>query len=171
MSTTPRVGMLMGSLSDKPVLEAAARILHEFGVPFEWRVLSAHRTPNEAHAYIGTAEERGIRVMICAAGMAAHLAGVTASGTILPVLGVPVNASLDGMDALLATVQMPPGIPVATFGIGRAGAKNAALHAIQILALSDDGLRSALRAHRKAQAEKVLASSDELQKTVAEIVG
>ena len=164
--TNAKVGMLMGSLSDKPVLEAAAGILNDFGVPFEWRVLSAHRTPAETHEYVSTAETRGIRVMICAAGMAAHLAGVTASGTIIPVLGVPVDASLDGMDALLATVQMPPGIPVATFGIGRAGAKNAALHAIQILALSDGDLRTALVEHRQAQAAKVLASSEELQKSL-----
>jgi phosphoribosylaminoimidazole carboxylase PurE protein len=165
--TTAKVGMLMGSLSDKPVLEAAAGILNDFGVPFEWRVLSAHRTPAQTHEYVATAEARGIRVMICAAGMAAHLAGVTASGTIIPVLGVPVDASLDGMDALLATVQMPPGIPVATFGIGRAGAKNAALHAIQILALSNGDLRTALLEHRQAQAVKVLASSEELQKSLS----
>jgi 5-(carboxyamino)imidazole ribonucleotide mutase len=162
--------MLMGSLSDKPVLEAAARILAQFGVPFEWRVLSAHRTPAETHDYVSTAEDRGIRVLICAAGMAAHLAGVAASGTILPVIGVPVAASMSGLDALLATVQMPPGIPVATMGIGAAGAKNAALHAIQILALSDDSLRSALVEHRRAQAAKVLASSDELQRSMADLL-
>ncbi len=169
--TQPRIGMLMGSLSDKPVLEAAAGILTDFGVAFEWNVLSAHRTPAQTHEYVSTAEERGIRVLICAAGMAAHLAGVTASGTTLPVLGVPVDASLDGMDALLATVQMPPGIPVATFGIGRAGAKNAALHAIQILALSDAGLRNKLIAHRAAQVDKVLASSAELQRSLGDRVG
>ena len=167
----PQVGMLMGSLSDKPVLEAAAGILAEFGVEFEWRVLSAHRTPAQAHEYVSTAEARGIRVMICAAGMAAHLAGVTAAGCILPVIGVPVGASLSGLDALLSTVQMPPGIPVATMGIGRAGAKNAALHAIQILALSDEGLRAKLLEHREAQAQKVLASSEELQKSIGEMLG
>jgi len=158
----PRVAVLMGSLSDKPVMQACVDKLDSYGIPYQWRVLSAHRTPAEAHEFITTARDRGIRVIICAAGMAAHLAGAAAANTTLPVLGVPIAASLDGLDALLATVQMPPGIPVGTVAIGRAGAKNAATLACQILALSDDRLAQALVDERDAMRVAIAAANVEL---------
>ena len=152
----------MGSISDKQVMEACIDTLDTFGVACEWRVLSAHRTPAETHACISGARGRGIEVLICGAGMAAHLAGAAAAGTTLPVIGVPVESSLDGLDALLATVQMPPGIPVATVAIGRAGARNAAVLAVQILALGDPELTQKLEDHRAAMREQILASDAEL---------
>ena len=121
-----KVAILMGSASDLPVMEAAGDVLNDLGIGWRMAVRSAHRTPEETVAYVRKAEEDGVKVLICGAGMAAHLAGVVAAESLLPVIGVPINASLDGMDALLATVQMPPGIPVATVAVGRAGAKNAA---------------------------------------------
>ncbi len=159
----PTVSILMGSISDKPVMQACVDRLGELGIGCEWRVLSAHRTPAETHACVSGARDRGIRVIICAAGMAAHLAGAAAAATTLPVIGVPVAASFDGMDALLATVQMPPGIPVATVAVGKAGAKNAAVLAAQILALSDPALAIRLEEDRSAMREKVLAADAELQ--------
>jgi len=153
----PLVGIIMGSKSDWDVMRATHETLEQFGVPHECRVLSAHRTPAATAEYVTTAEARGIKVMIAAAGGAAHLAGVTAAHTLLPVLGVPMeSASLKGMDSLLSTVQMPGGIPVGTLAIGKAGAVNAALLAIAILALQQPALRDRLRDYRAKQAEKIL---------------
>ncbi len=162
--TGPRVGILMGSISDREVMQASADMLDKFGVPYEWRVMSAHRTPAAAQEFCSTAKERGIQVLICGAGMAAHLAGAAAAHSTLPVIGVPIAASLDGMDALLATVQMPPGLPVATVAIGRAGAKNAAMLAIQIMSLSDEALNAKLEQDRVLMRAKVEAADDELQR-------
>jgi 5-(carboxyamino)imidazole ribonucleotide mutase len=149
----------MGSASDWPTVQHASIMLTELGVPHESRVLSAHRTPAAATEYAGTAAQRGIKVMICAAGGAAHLAGVIAAHTQLPVLGIPMKGwSTDGLDALLSTVQMPAGIPVGTLAIGKAGAKNAALLAVAILALSDPQLAKRLTAFREGQSEQVLAT-------------
>jgi len=158
----PLVGIVMGSKSDLPVMERAASTLADLGVPHEVRVLSAHRTPEETLHYARTAEERGLKVLIAGAGMAAALPGVLASSTLLPVLGVPMRSdTLLGLDALLSIVQMPGGIPVGTLAIGGAGATNAALLAAEILALNDGALRERLSAHRAAQAAKVLASQPE----------
>ena len=159
---TLRVGMLMGSMSDKDVMQACADTLDRFGVGYDWKVLSAHRTPELTRDFVCSAPDRGIQVLICAAGMAAHLAGAAAAHTTLPVIGVPIAASLQGMDALLATVQMPPGLPVATVAIGRAGARNAAILAVQILALSDDSLAQALKDERSAMQEKIQAANEQL---------
>lgn len=148
----------MGSKSDWAVMRQADEMLSEFGVEHECRVLSAHRTPVETAEYVSHAEARGIEVVIAAAGGAAHLAGVCAAHTVLPVLGVPMeSAALKGMDSLLSTVQMPAGIPVGTLAIGAAGARNAALLAIGILANSRPELRTKLREHRARQREKILA--------------
>jgi 5-(carboxyamino)imidazole ribonucleotide mutase len=158
MAETPLVGILMGSKSDWETVRHAAETLARFGVPYEARVLSAHRTPDATARYVGEAEARGLRVLIAAAGGAAHLAGMVAAHTLLPVLGVPMDTSaLKGLDALLATVQMPGGIPVGTLAIGKAGAVNAALLAVAILALERPDLKEKLRAFRKEQAEKVLS--------------
>ncbi len=158
----------MGSASDKPVMEEAVKMLGDFKVPCEMRILSAHRTPDAVHEYVRTAPERGIRVLIAGAGMSAHLAGVVGAATDLPVIGVPLNSSsLDGLDSLLSTVQMPPGIPVATMGIGAPGARNAALHAVRILALGDSKLAKEYRRFALQQTEKVLAADDALQKEIS----
>ena len=159
-----RVGILMGSISDKEVMQATADMLDKFGIGYEWRVMSAHRTPAAAEEFCSGAKARGIQVLICGAGMAAHLAGAAAAHSTLPVIGVPIAARLDGMDALLATVQMPPGLPVATVAIGRAGAKNAAMLAIQIMALSDEALAQALEDDRVQMRAKVMAADAELQR-------
>ena len=154
----PLVGILMGSRSDWETMQGAARTLTDLAVPHEAHVASAHRTPDKVLAYCRSAEARGLKVIIAAAGGAAHLAGVCAAQTLLPVLGVPLKGwALDGMDALLATVQMPAGIPVGTLAIGKAGAVNAALLAAAILALGDPALRERLEGFRKAQTEKALA--------------
>ena len=151
-----RVAILMGSASDGPSMQAAADALEDLGVGCDVRVTSAHRTPERHQRYVKSAERRGIEVIICGAGFAAHLAGVTAALTPLPVLGVPLDSSaLDGLDALLSTVQMPGGIPVATFGIGKAGAKNAGLFAAAILARKDARVRRALVDYRKRQTAAV----------------
>ncbi len=148
----PLVGIIMGSQSDWPTLKAAADMLAALGVPFETRIVSAHRTPDRMSAYAKTASKRGIQVIIAGAGGAAHLPGMTAAMTTLPVLGVPVlSKSLKGLDSLLSIAQMPGGVPVATFAIGEAGAKNAALHAAAILALNDKPLSKRLTAWRKKQ--------------------
>lgn len=153
----PRVGIVMGSKSDKKVMEKSAKVLEEFGVPYEWKILSAHRTPAAAAEFASTAKKRGIKVIIAGAGMAAHLAGAMAAHTTLPIVGVPIDSSsLKGLDALLATVQMPPGVPVATMAIGKAGAKNAALFAVQILAVGDPALADALEGFKRRQADEVL---------------
>lgn len=152
----PVVGILMGSDSDLPVMKTAADFFKEMGIGYEMTVASAHRTPERAMTYARTAQDRGIKILICGAGMAAHLAGVISSHTDLPVIGVPLDASpLQGMDALLATVQMPPGIPVATMAIGKAGAKNAAVLAARILALQDSGLAAKLVAFRDSMVREV----------------
>jgi len=151
----------MGSKSDWGVMQEAVRTLEALQVPWEAHVASAHRTPDKVQAYCEAAEARGIKVLIAAAGGAAHLAGVCAGRTLLPVLGVPMKGwALDGMDALLATVQMPAGIPVGTLAIGKPGAVNAALLAASILALEDPALRGRLLAHRAAQTAKALADDD-----------
>jgi 5-(carboxyamino)imidazole ribonucleotide mutase len=156
--SAPRVAILMGSQNDWDTMQAAAEALSEFGIAHECRVLSAHRTPQETAEYVSSAEGRGIRVLIAGAGGAAHLAGVCAAHTVMPVLGVPVeSAALKGLDSLLSTVQMPGGIPVGTLAIGKAGAKNAGLLAVAILATSDSALADKLRDYRKKQAETILA--------------
>ncbi len=153
----PLVGIVMGSTSDWPVMEAAARLCDEFGIATERRALSAHRTPDAALDWGRGAGSRGLKVIIAAAGGAAHLAGVMAAVTPLPVLGVPMeSASLKGLDSLLSMVQMPGGIPVATFAIGKPGALNAALFAVAILAQGDERIRKALVDYRAAQTKKVL---------------
>lgn len=154
--TPPLVGILMGSASDWPTVQHAAKTLAELGVPYEAKVMSAHRTPDDVLEYATGAAERGLKVMICAAGGAAHLAGVVSAKTLLPVLGIPMKGwSLDGLDSLLSTVQMPAGVPVATLAIGKAGAINAALTAVAILSLSDPALGQRYRAFRDARAEQV----------------
>ena len=158
--TNPLVGIVMGSDSDWPLLRAAAVTLAQFGVPYEARVLSAHRTPDQALDYAASAESRGMKVLIGAAGGAAHLAGVLAAKTTLPVLAVPMPSKhLQGLDSLLAMVQMPGGIPVATFAIGEAGATNAALFAVSMLALSDPEMDKKLKDFRAKQTEKVLSKT------------
>jgi len=153
----PLVAILMGSKSDWETMRHAAETLDKFGVAHDARVLSAHRTPRETSEYVSQAEGRGIEVLIAGAGGAAHLAGVAAAHTILPVLGVPLErASLKGLDSLLSTAQMPGGIPVGTLAIGKPGAVNAALLAVSILGVSRPELREKLRAFRKEQAEKIL---------------
>jgi phosphoribosylaminoimidazole carboxylase PurE protein len=165
---TVQVGILMGSASDRPAMEEAGKALGELGIGWEMRVLSAHRTPDAVRAYLREAPGRGIKVVIAGAGMAAHLAGVSAAETDLPVIGVPMGGSpLGGLDALLSTVQMPPGIPVATMGIGGPGARNAGLFAARILALSDKRVARAYRRFAEAQSEKVLAADRALQKDQA----
>ncbi|HVP83627.1 MAG TPA: 5-(carboxyamino)imidazole ribonucleotide mutase [Rhizomicrobium sp.] len=154
---SPLVGIIMGSQSDWPTLRAAAAILDELGVAHETKVVSAHRTPDRLYAYARGAAKKGLKVIIAGAGGAAHLPGMTASMTTLPVLGVPVESkALKGMDSLLSIVQMPGGVPVATFAIGESGAKNAALHAAAILALSDKRLARKLEAWRARQTEAVV---------------
>ena len=150
-----KVGIIMGSASDLPVVQKAADVLKEFGVPYEMHIYSAHRTPVQAREFAENARKNGFGVIIAAAGMAAHLAGAMAAGTTLPVIGIPIKSSLDGMDALLATVQMPTGIPVATVAIN--GGANAALLAIQILAVSDEVLAKKLDEKRVKDAQAVLA--------------
>ena len=156
----PKVSIIMGSTSDLPVMEKAAALLNEFEVPFEINALSAHRTPREVELFATNARENGIEVIIAAAGMAAHLPGVIASMTTLPVIGVPINATLDGIDALLAIVQMPPGIPVATVGIN--ASLNAAILAIQMLAVGDAGLQSKLIIYKESLKNKIVEANEQL---------
>jgi phosphoribosylamine---glycine ligase len=156
MDQKPLVGIVMGSDSDVGIMKAAAVSLKKFGIPFEITVISAHRSPGRAAEYAETARNRGIKVIIAGAGLAAHLAGAMAAHTTLPVVGVPIDAGpLKGLDALLATVQMPPGVPVATVAIGKAGAENAGILAVQILAVSDAGLASQLDEYKSEMAAKV----------------
>lgn len=155
-ASKPRVAILMGSANDGPIMQPASDALEALGIACDVRVISAHRTPERHARYVKGAGKKGIEIFICGAGFAAHLAGVTAALTELPVLGVPLDSSaLDGLDSLLSTVQMPGGIPVATFGIGKAGAKNAGLFAGEVLALSDARVRRALVAYRKRQTDAV----------------
>ena len=154
---TLQIGIIMGSKSDWPTMSAAAAVLDEFGVPYEAEVVSAHRTPDKMMKYAEAAQERGLRAIIAGAGGAAHLPGMVAAKTTVPVLGVPVKSrSLDGLDSLLSIAQMPGGIPVATFAIGEAGAKNAALFAVSLLAADDEKLARKLAAFRSAQTKTVL---------------
>lgn len=157
------VAILMGSDSDLPVMEAAIDVLKSFDITLEVKITSAHRTPQATHDYVLDADQRGCSVFIAAAGMAAHLAGAVAAMTLKPVIGVPINASLDGLDALLSTVQMPGGIPVATVAIGKAGAKNAAYLAAQIMAVADPALADKLVQERQANADAVIAKDQALQ--------
>lgn len=146
----PLVGILMGSDSDLPIMQETANVLKEFGIPYEMEVSSAHRSPKRTLRYAQTAHERGIKVIVVGAGAAAHLGGVVASETTLPVIGVPIDSSpLKGLDSLLATVQMPPGVPVATMAVGKAGATNAGVFAAQILATSNDQIARKLEAYKE----------------------
>lgn len=156
----PRVSIIMGSTSDLGVMEATAKVLDEFEIPFEINALSAHRTPEAVEAFAKGAKARGIQVIIAAAGMAAHLPGVIAAMTTLPVIGVPINASLNGLDSLLAIVQMPPGIPVATVAVN--GAQNAGILAVQMMALSDAELATKLDAFKVNLKTKIEKANNEL---------
>ena len=158
------VAILMGSDSDLPIMQSTLDILDKFSIRYEVKITSAHRTPATTHAYVKDAEVRGVAVFIAAAGLAAHLAGTVAGPTIRPVIGVPMDAGpLNGMDALLSTVQMPGGIPVASMAIGKAGAKNAAYLAAQILALSEPQLVDKISAEREANAREIQAKDNKLQ--------
>ena len=163
MAGNIQVGILMGSASDLPAMTAAGDVLDQLEIGYEIRIMSAHRTPKEADEFASTAAGRGIKVLICGAGMAAHLAGAVAGRTPLPVIGVPLNGSLDGLDALLATVQMPPGVPVGTVAIGKAGAKNAAWLAARIIGTGDAEVQQRVIAGFDAMADKVRAADAELQ--------
>jgi 5-(carboxyamino)imidazole ribonucleotide mutase len=157
----PKVSIIMGSTSDLPVMEAAAKVLNDFRIPFEINALSAHRTPAEVEKFAKGASERGIKVIIAAAGMAAHLPGVIASMTPVPVIGVPIKASLEGLDSLLAIVQMPPGIPVATVGIN--GAQNAGILAAQILAAGDAEVMKEILKFKESLKKKILQANEDLK--------
>ncbi len=157
----PVVSIIMGSTSDLPVMEKAAEILNSFKLPFEINALSAHRTPGEVEKFAKGAAGRGIKVIIAAAGMAAHLPGVIASMTPVPVIGVPVKASLEGLDSLLAIVQMPPGIPVATVGIN--AAQNAGILAVQIIATGDDTLMKEMVKYKESLKKKIVQANEELK--------
>lgn len=164
MNAKPEVGIVMGSDSDWPVVQSAAKTLDDFGIVHDVRVISAHRTPEEATAYATTAARRGLKVIIAAAGGAAHLGGVLAAHTTLPVIGIPVKGgALNGLDALLATLQMPAGIPVATVTLGSAGPVNAAVLAVQILATGRPSLNRKLAAHKKALKKKVVKGDAKVQ--------
>ncbi len=156
----PLVSIIMGSTSDLPIMEKAAQFLDEMEIPFEMNALSAHRTPEEVEKFAKGAKDSGIKVIIAAAGMAAHLPGVIASMTTLPVIGVPIKSSLDGMDALLAIVQMPPGIPVATVGIN--GALNAAILALQMIATGDESVHKKLADYKVSLKNKITQANQEL---------
>lgn len=165
----PFVAILMGSDSDLDVMENTFKVLEQLGIAFEAKISSAHRTPDATQAYVQDADQRGCAVFICAAGMAAHLAGAVSANTLKPVIGVPINISMDGLDALLSTVQMPAGIPVATVAVGKAGAKNAAYLAAQILAVADAELRQKLIHERRANAEAVKQKDAQLQEKLKEL--
>jgi len=158
----PKISIIMGSTSDLPIMEKAAKFLDEMEIPFEMNALSAHRTPEAVAEFATNARKRGIKVIIAGAGMAAHLPGVIAASTPIPVIGVPINSTLEGMDALLAIAQMPPGIPVATVGIN--GALNAAILACQILAESDDELMKKLVEYKENLKNKIVKANEELSK-------
>lgn len=165
----PFVAILMGSDSDLPIMEASFAVLKKLGIPFEAKVTSAHRTPEVTHAYVKDADQRGCAAFICAAGMAAHLAGAVSANTLKPVIGVPIDGSLDGLDALLSTVQMPGGIPVATVAIGKAGAKNAAYLAAQIIGVADAEMHQKLIEERAENAKAVMAKDAALQEKLANL--
>ncbi|MFN8211312.1 MAG: 5-(carboxyamino)imidazole ribonucleotide mutase [Bacteroidales bacterium] len=157
----PRVSIIMGSTSDLPVMEAAAKVLNDFKIPFEINALSAHRTPEEVEKFAKSASGRGIKVIIAAAGMAAHLPGVIASMTNVPVIGVPIKASLEGLDAIFSILQMPPGIPVATVGVN--AAQNAGILAAQILATGDENLAKELVKFKEGLKKKIVQANEELR--------
>lgn len=157
---TPLVSIIMGSTSDLPVMEKAAKMLDEMEIPFEMNTLSAHRTPAEVEHFARTAKERGLKVIIAGAGMAAALPGVIAACTTLPVIGVPIKGMLDGLDAMLSIIQMPPGIPVATVGVN--GAQNAAILALEMLALNDEPLAERLAAYKEGLKEKIVKANEDL---------
>ena len=163
----PFVSVLMGSDSDLPIMEASFEILRKFNIPFEVKVTSAHRTPKATHDFVTAADKRGCAAFICAAGMAAHLAGAVSATTLKPVIGVPINGSLDGLDSLLSTVQMPGGIPVATVAIGKAGAKNAAYLAAQIIGVSDPDMHQKLIKERADNAASIIAKDAALQESLS----
>ncbi len=166
--STPFAAILMGSDSDLPIMQTTMDVLRKLEVPFEARITSAHRTPDATHAYVKDADARGCAVFICAAGLAAHLAGAVAGLTLKPVIGIPLDAGpLQGMDSLFSTVMMPGGIPVATVAVGKPGAKNAGYLAAQIMALADPDLATRVRADREANAEAVKAKDAELQRQLA----
>src|SRR6516162_4581851 len=149
MSIKPLIGIIMGSDSDLPTMQEATKVLKQFEIPYEIGVYSAHRSPHRTNEYVRSARDRGLKLIIAGAGSGAHLAGVTAAETTLPVIGVPIDSSpLSGFDALLSTVQMPPGVPVGTMGVGKSGATNAGFFAVQILALSDDNLARKLAEYK-----------------------
>ncbi len=156
----PIVSIIMGSTSDMPVLEKAAKLLDEFEIPFEINALSAHRTPQEVTNFANNASKRGLKVIIAAAGMAAHLPGVIAAQTTVPVIGVPIKSTLEGMDALLAIVQMPPGIPVATVGIN--AGLNAAILAVQMLSLTDERIAARFAEYKQGLAKKIVKANEDL---------
>ena len=158
---SPIVSIIMGSTSDLPVMEKAAKFLEEMQIPFEMNALSAHRTPAEVEAFAQGAKERGLRVIIAGAGMAAALPGVIAASTTLPVIGVPIKGMLDGLDAMLSIIQMPPGIPVATVGVN--GAQNAAILAVEMLAVSDDALAERLAAYKEGLKQKIVKANADLK--------
>lgn len=161
----PQVLIVMGSDSDLPVMKEAEEILKEFDIPIEMTIASAHRTPERAMRLASVAEKNGIDVIIAGAGAAAHLAGILAAHTILPVIGVPINSSpLQGFDSLLSTVQMPPGVPVATMAVGRAGAKNAAILAVQIIGRKDAKVAKKLRDYKKKMADEVEKKAEALKR-------
>ena len=167
--TLPQVGIVMGSDSDLPVMEQAADVLRQFGVPFEMTVASAHRSPRRAADYAGSARSRGLKVIIAGAGHAAHLAGVLAAHTSLPIIGVPIDSScLLGLDSLLATVQMPPGIPVATVAIGKPGARNAGVLAVQMLAISNPDLTERLETFKRDMADGVEKKAQQVERQFQE---
>ncbi|PKP08241.1 MAG: 5-(carboxyamino)imidazole ribonucleotide mutase [Bacteroidetes bacterium HGW-Bacteroidetes-4] len=157
----PKVSIIMGSTSDLPIMEKAAKLLNELRIPFEMNALSAHRTPEQVEAFAKEAADRGIKVIIAGAGMAAHLPGVIAAMTPLPVIGVPINATLEGMDALLSIAQMPPGIPVATVGIN--GAQNAGILAAQILGVADAAVFNATVQYKEGLKEKIVKANQDIQ--------
>ncbi|KRT53696.1 5-(carboxyamino)imidazole ribonucleotide mutase [endosymbiont of Ridgeia piscesae] len=164
----PFVAVLMGSDSDLPVMQSTLDVLRALAIPYEVKITSAHRTPDTTHTYVKNADQRGCAVFIAAAGLAAHLAGAVSAATLKPVIGVPLDAGpLKGMDSLLSTVQMPGGIPVATVAIGKAGAKNAAYLASQIMALGDTELATRIRAEREANAKGVIEKDAKLQADLA----
>ena len=161
----PVVGIIMGSDSDLQVMQETAKVLKQFEIPYEIGVYSAHRSPHRTLEYVKTAKDRGLKLIVAGAGASAHLAGVTAAETVLPVIGVPIDSSpLSGFDALLATVQMPPGVPVATMGVGKSGATNAGFLAVQILALNDHNLAASLTEYRS----KLEKAVEEKSRRVAE---
>lgn len=157
---TPLISIIMGSTSDLPVMEKAAKYLNDMQIPFEMNALSAHRTPSEVEEFSRTAKERGLKVIIAGAGMAAALPGVIAANTTLPVIGVPIKGMLDGLDAMLSIIQMPPGIPVATTGVN--GALNAAILASEMLALSDETIAERVAAYKESLKNKIVKANEEL---------